>query len=741
MSKRKWGILCLYRQPSLQDSVFEKEMTLCLDKMYIDFEHVICIGDLNYDLLKKDKCKTLTNICDNFNLENVIKNPTCCMKNHQPTLIDVILTNSKNLICNSTNFDCGLSDCHDMICTSLREQCDNVVKKKVTFRSYKNFDKAQFNAELSHVPFHVAQIFDDIDDVYWAHEVLLRQVIDEHAPIKEKRPKRNPPPYMNSGYRRIIYKTREAKNAYNKNKTPENWKNYTKFRNLKTKTKRESISVYFQERCGGGPKSKDFWPTIKPFLSQKSTKKSDEPIILKESDEKLISDQAKVAEKLNTFYINIAENIGINTNAPNDKNHPSVQKIQANMESNNIFDFTPVSESDIQKCIKKLDPKKSTGVDLIPPKIIIAGSESLAIPIRDMANTIINRGQFPESLKLAQVTPIYKKDDPFIEKNYRPVSILPTLSKLYERVISDQLTSHFENIFNPFLAAFRPTFGCQSTLLRLVEDWKKALDDNLYVGAILMDLSKAFDCLPHDLIIQQLKAYGLSNHACNLMNSYLSDRKQRVKLGNIVSQWQEIIKGVPQGSILGPLVFNIFINDIFYFLTKMKLYNYADDNTASYAHRKVETMKDTLETETSTTIDWFDNNQMQANPEKFQAFSVGPKTFSLVKSFNIAGQEIACQEVVKLLGIELDYMLNFDTQVSNICQKAARQLNVLQRLSKFLSVNTRLVIFKSFIRSNFNYCPIVWHFCSQTNSEKLEKLQFRALRIVLVITRLPMKTC
>ena len=279
---------------------------------------------------------------------------------------------------------------------------------------------------------------------------------------------------------------------------------------------------------------------------------------MQESDEKLISDQAKVAEKLNTFYINIAENIGINTNAPNDENHPSVQKIQENMESNNIFDFTPVSESDILKCIKKLDPKKSTGVDLIPPKIIIAGSESLAIPIRDMANTIINRGQFPESLKLAQVTPIYKKDDPFIEKNYRPVSVLPTLSKLYERVISDQLTSHFENIFNPFLAALRLTFGCQSTLLRLVEDWKKALDDNLYVGAILMDLSKAFDCLLHDLIIQKLKAYGLSNHACNLMNSCLSDRKQRVKLGNIVSQWQEIIKGVPQGSILGPLVFNIF---------------------------------------------------------------------------------------------------------------------------------------------------------------------------------------
>ena len=123
-----------------------------------------------------------------------------------------------------------------------------------------------------------------------------------------------------------------------------------------------------------------------------------------------------------------------------------------------------------------------------------------------------------------------------------------------------------------------------------------------------MDLSKAFDCLPQDLIIQKLKAYGLSIHACQLMNSYLSDRKQRVKLGNIVSQWKNIIKGVPQGSILEPLVFNIFIIDIF-FLDKVKMYNYADDNTESYAHRKAEVMKSTLESETVITIDRFDKTR------------------------------------------------------------------------------------------------------------------------------------
>lgn len=327
MAKRKWGIIGAYRQPSMKNQDFELDLTKCLDKMFMHYDNLICLGDLNYDLLRKDKCQPLNNVCDNFSLDCIIKEPTCFMKNQTPTLIDVILTNSKSLLCNTINFNCGLSDCHNMIATSLKESCKLANKKKVTFRSYKNFNAAEFNEELSQVPFHVAHIFDDVDDIYWAYEMLLRQVVDEQAPLKEKIPKPNPPPYMNSGYRKIIYKARQARNTYNKSKTQENWKNFTKLRNLKTKVKRESISIYFLERCGGGPKSKDFWPTIKPFLSQKSTSKNDCNIILKD-EENLISDQQTVCEKMNEFYVNIAKNIGINSNTPVNDNHPSIEKIK-----------------------------------------------------------------------------------------------------------------------------------------------------------------------------------------------------------------------------------------------------------------------------------------------------------------------------------------------------------------------------------------------------------------------------
>ena len=136
-----------------------------------------------------------------------------------------------------------------------------------------------------------------------------------------------------------------------------------------------------------------------------------------------------------------------------------------------------------------------------------------------------------------------------------------------------------EAVFNPFLAAFRKGFGCHTTLPRLLEDWKRALDNHEYVAAILMDLSKAFDCLPHDLLKAKLKTYGLSVGAVDLLDSYLSNRRQRVKLGPSTSNWEPLFKGVPQGSILGPLIFNIFINDIFHVIKKGTLYNYADDNS------------------------------------------------------------------------------------------------------------------------------------------------------------------
>ena len=174
-----------------------------------------------------------------------------------------------------------------------------------------------------------------------------------------------------------------------------------------------------------------------------------------------------------------------------------------------------------------------------------------------------------------------------------------SISKIYEDLLAEQMTCHFQGIFDNYLSAFRKTYGCQSILLKLVEDWRHALDNKMIVGAILTDLSKAFDSLPHKLLIEKLKAYGLTNDARNLIGNYLTSRKQRVKIGQVCSEWSSISRGVPQGSIMGPLVFNIFINDIFYFVHECDLYGYADDNTLSKAAKDAASLKRALERDTA----------------------------------------------------------------------------------------------------------------------------------------------
>ena len=165
-----------------------------------------------------------------------------------------------------------------------------------------------------------------------------------------------------------------------------------------------------------------------------------------------------------------------------------------------------------------------------------------------------------------------------------------------------------------------------------------------------MDLSKAFDCLPHDLLLLKLKSYGLSDNALELVTSYLSNRKQCVKLGSLCSSYQPLVKGVPQGSILGPLLFNVFINDIFSFVTDSSLYNYADDNTLSYVNKDVDILVDVLERDSKALIQWFHVNKMQANPDKFQAMAIGKKTFSEEISFNFGSVTIRPVNEIKLLG-------------------------------------------------------------------------------------------
>ena len=281
------------------------------------------------------------------------------------------------------------------------------------------------------------------------------------------------------------------------------------------------------------------------------------------------------------------------------------------------------------------------------------------------------------------------------------------------------------------LRAHGRAYGTQHVLIRLVEDWRSKLDNDYLVGTILTDLSKAFDCIPHDLLIAKLHAYGLDEDALVLVYSYLKRRKQCVRINNTYSSFQEVISGVPQGSVLGPILFNFYINGLFLFITQATLHNYADDNTLIYFSKSMPDLVNTLEQETGVALSWLENNEMIANPEKFHAILLRKnQTNTSGEPININGKMIKSEETVKLLGVTLDYRLDFDPHISNICKKAATQLNVLKRLKAFIGFRGKQILVQSFVYSNFNYCPLVWYLSSSKSLQRIEKLQERALRFL-----------
>ena len=719
----------------MNDVDYFEQLGLALD-VYSGYEKFLLAGDFN---IEEEEGNCLNEFLFERGAKNLVKDPTCFKNIQNPSCIDLFLTNSYRSFQDTTTVTTGLSDFHKMAVTVMKTTFPKAKPKVIQYRDYKKFNIVNFRQELRNNIAEVREI-----NSYEIFESIFLRTLNKHAPIKSKVVRANDKPFMTKALRKAIMRRSALKNKFYKTGLDTIGKEYKTQKNYTRRLLKREKKKYFERLdIKSYTDNKKFWNTVKPLFSKTGCTKR----IILVDDENIINDDDKIAETFNEYFINSVKNLDIRENStlltdtealsdPVDialkkyECHPSILDIKEHVTLNSIFSFSEVNYEEMKKEVKNLNTKKSGTFMDISPKLL---QETLYIIIEPLVNIwnveILHNKKFPSKLKLADLTPIFKKLDTSLKENYRPVSILPVVSKIFERLMERQMKNYIEIHLSPYLCGYRKGFNAQHAVTAMIEIWKKWLDKNDgLAGAVFMDLSKAFDTINHELLIAKLDAYGFSHESLKIILDYLSDRWQRTKVNTSFSSWAELLLGVPQGSILGPLLFNIYLNDLFFQFVNTHPCNYADDTTISACSLSIEELLHNLEQDTLSAIIWFENNYMKLNQSKCHFMISGTVNEHL---WIRVGEERIWETIQeKLLGVTIDKDLKFDSHISTICKKAGQKVSALARVSRLLPFHRRREILKAFIESQFSHCPLVWMFCSRKMNRKINHIHERALRIV-----------
>jgi hypothetical protein len=472
---------------------------------------------------------------------------------------------------------------------------------------------------------------------------------------------------------------------------------------------------------------KKTWQVIRKIVK---TESRDSMIKELSIDGKMTSNPELMANSFNTYFTGLAESLS-------GKILPSVKTFKDYLPASSLNSLVllPTSPQEIMIINKSLKITNSSGIDDINPHVASQVMDILSDPLAKIINSSLINGEIPLELKIATVTPIYKQGAKTELSNYRPISVLPFFSKLFERIMYDRLFSYIKqkNLLYVLQHGFQPAHSTSMSLLDIQDKISESMDKNEYSLGIFLDLAKAFDTVDHKILLAKLEHYGIRDRALDWLRNYLIDRQQQVRCNNYLSKRLPIRHGVPQGSILGPLLFIIYINDLPNSTSLLHFILFADDTNVFLSNSSYEQLFKTANIELKSVSDWFRANKLSLNLSKTNLilFRSNKKQPPLTPNDLIIDDKTIPQvSSTKFLGVYIDQHLKWKVHIEEINKKITKNIGILKRISHVIPSHILLNLYFTLIYPYLTYCNIVWTSTYITNLNNLIISQKKAVRVV-----------
>ena len=447
-------------------------------------------------------------------------------------------------------------------------------------------------------------------------------------------------------------------------------------------------------------------------------------------------DKKNIAEGFNDYFVGVGPNLAKNIT-------PSLLSFKSYLKNGNLtMKNELLDESEFTTAFNSLKTNKSNGYDDISSNVVIKIYDEIKTPLFHIFSESLKQGIFPHKLKIAKVTPLFKSGDETYFNNYRPISILPAFSKILERIMYNRVYSYF--IKNNFL--YKKQFGFQQNcstdqaILNLIDEICEAFDKKQYMLGVFIDLSKAFDTVDHTILLEKLHMYGVKENIYTWFLSYLSNRMQFVSFDNNKTNLLIIKCGVPQGSILGPLLFLIYVNDLHNASTVLNPIMFADDTNLFYSHKDIKTLFKTVNEELKNIHEWFKANKLSLNVTKTKCsfFHTAKKQDDIplkLPKLVINETEIKRDSTIKFLGVLLDENISWKPHINLIKDKISRNIGVMYKARAYLNKRCMKQIYFSFIHSYISYANIAWGSTHKSKLIPIYRKQKHACRLIHFATK------